>query len=68
MSKTSKESGNLSRKNNRLIMRNNRLKFCNRMSYPRNEGFLDTCLWARSLGKLIKEFLHKEPYQTTAGT
>ena len=30
-------------KNNRLIRRNNRLKFCNRVSCPRSGGFLEIC-------------------------
>ena len=32
-------------KNNRLIRRNNRLKFCNRVSFPRSGGFLEICQW-----------------------
>jgi len=37
-----------SQKNNRLIRRNNRLKFCNRVSCPRSGGFLEICQWITS--------------------
>jgi len=38
-------------KNNRLIARNNRLKFCNKVSCPKNGGFLEICQWRTSLGR-----------------
>ena len=37
-----------SQKNNRLIRRNNRLKFCNRVSCPKSGGFLEICQWKTS--------------------
>jgi len=38
-------------KNNRLNARNNRLKFCSKVSYPKNGGFLEICQWRTSLGR-----------------
>ena len=38
-------------KNNRLILQNNRLKFCSRRIYPKSGGFPEISLWKTSLGK-----------------
>ena len=40
-----------------LILRNNRLKFCNKVIFPKNGGFLEIFLWRILLGRLIREFL-----------
>ena len=59
-------SWNPTQKNNRLILRKNWLKFCNRKSCQRSGEFQGIFQWRTSLARSRRVFLHVVMYLTTA--